>query len=94
MLEIIRDDKKNIIACCEWYLVDGKGNLDDKGSHVWVNEIEINPDQRGNGLLKRFVKIITDKAPQSEYGYFQRRKYKDRIRMYSKKKWLNLTGGN
>ena len=91
MLEIIRDNDKNIIACCEWYLVDINGKMDDKGNYVWINEVEINPSQRGNGLLKKFIKIITDKAPQSEYGYFQRRKYKDRVRMYSRKKWLKLT---
>jgi len=90
MLEIIRNENKNIIGCCEWYIVDRYGHMDDKGSHVWICEVEINPSERGNGLLKRFVKIITEKAPQAEAGYFQRHKYNNRVRMYSKRKWLKI----
>ena len=90
MIEILRDDKENIIAVCEWWLVDKYGNFDKTGEYVWIQELEVNPEYRHKGLYKFFIKIITDKVPWSKYGYFSRRKYNSRVRMYSRSKWLKL----
>lgn len=94
MLEVIKYDNGEIKGCLEWYLVDNYGYLDDKGRFVWINKVYISPSARNDGCLKKFVQIITSKAPHAEYGYFWRQdKYKDRIRMYHRNRWLKLLGG-
>jgi len=92
MLEIIRDENKNIKAVCEYYIVDKNGILDDKGNYIWIQEVEINPDQKNKGLLKEFAKRIMEFIPQAQFGYFHRkRKYPDRgVRVYTKRQWLRL----
>lgn len=96
MLEILRTDDGQIKAVCEYYIVDSKGNFDGKGKYIWIEECEVSQAYRGNGNLKTFIKLITDKHPEFEYGYFWRqRKYPGRPpRIYSKRQWLKLIGGN
>ena len=95
MLEILKTDDGTIKAVCEWYLVNEKGGYDTAGDMVWVNEVEISPQYRNNGILKYFAKIIMIKCPQAKFAYFHRRKkYPERgIRVYHKMRWLKLTGG-
>lgn len=92
MLEVIHDDNKNIIAVCEWWLVDKEGNFDKNGEFIWVAEVEINPLERNKGILKEFIKRLAKKVPQAKFGYFWRlKKYPYRqVRMYSRNKWLSL----
>ena len=95
MLEIIKDEQGNIKACLEWYLVNSLGQYDKNGDMVWVNECEISPQYRNNGIIKSFAKIIMEKCPQVKFGYFHRlRKYPERgIRIYHKARWLKLLKG-
>lgn len=95
MLEKILDDNKNLKACLEWYLCNEKGELDDKGRYVWVNDVYINPEYRNNGILKKFVAQVINKCPQAQYCYFYRRKkYPDRgTRLYPKRLWTTLIKG-
>lgn len=95
MLEIIKDTQGNIQAVCEWYLVDENGNFDQKGEFVWINEVEISPQYRNNGILKYFTKTIIEKASTAKFGYFWRqKKYPDRKpRIYHKVRWLKLLKG-
>ena len=51
MLETIRDEKGDIIACLEWYLVDINGNYNHKGEYVWCNQLEISKSHQQNGSL-------------------------------------------
>lgn len=88
MLEIIRDDDGNIKSVCEWSLVNEKGQIDDNGEYVWIHEAEISVNHRNNGSLAKFIKIITDRVPWAKYGYFSRRKYNDRKKLYTKEQWL------
>lgn len=90
MLEIIKDNNNNIKAVCEWSLVDCNGHFDTKGEYIWINNIFINPEERGNGMIKRFTKKITDKVPWFRYGYFKRSKYNERHRIYDRNQWLRL----
>lgn len=95
MLEIIKTNNGEIKACLEWNLVNEKGEFDQKGQFVWVGEVEIAPQYRGNGILKEFARIIMIKCPQAKFGYFWRQgKYPNReIRIYHKMRWLKLLGG-
>ncbi len=92
MLETIKDGNNNIQAVLEWWLVDKWGNFDKNGLYIWIADAEINPDQRMNGLLKKFVKMVSDRAPNAKYAYFTREgKYPKRSpRMYSRRRWLQL----
>jgi hypothetical protein len=92
MLELIKDEQGNIKACLEWYLVNDKGEFDQQGEFVWVNEVEISPQYRRNGILKEFARIIIKKAPTAKFGYFWRQeKYPNRdMRIYHKVRWLKL----
>ena len=94
MLEILRTDRNEIKAVCEWSLVDINGNFSQKGEFVWVSEVEIAPQYRGNGILKSFARIIMGKCPQAKFGYFWRQsKYPGRKpRIYHKARWLKLIG--
>ena len=95
MIEILRTNDGTIKAVCEYYIVDENGNFNRNGKFAWINEAEIAPQFRGNGILKTFAQIIIDKNPQAEFGYFWRlRKYPERIkpRIYHKVRWLKLLG--
>jgi hypothetical protein len=97
VIEILRTDDGTIKAVCEYYIVDNNGNFAPKGEYAWINECEIAPQFRGNGILKNFAKIIMEKNPQARFGYFWRqRKYPERTpRIYHKSRWLKLiNGGN
>ena len=95
MLEVIRNHNGNIKGCCEWYLVNERGEFDNQGEFIWINECEISRKYRNNGLLKEFARIIMRKCPQAKFGYFWRKvKYPDRKpRIYHRARWLKLTGG-
>lgn len=102
MIEILRTEDGTIKAVCEYYIVDEKGNFKVNGEYAWVNECEIAPQFRGNGILKTFAKIIIEKNEQVQFGYFWReKKYSEKeyplrkhIRIYHKSRWLKLLGGN
>ena len=90
MIETLKDDKGEIKAVIEWWIVDNRGQFDPKGNYIFVNEVDISKSSENNGVLKTFIKIITDKIPYAKYCYFQRRKYDMRIKMYSRRQWLKL----
>lgn len=90
MIEILRDEQGNLKAVCEYYVVDKDGHMKDDGEYVWVNEMEVAPQYRNNGCLRKFVSKIVTMYPQAKYGYFSREKYNKRVRMYSKRQWLNI----
>lgn len=100
MLEILRTSDGTIKAVCEYYVVDVNGFFDAKGLFIWVNELEIAPPFRREGLLKEFIKIIIEKEPQAQFGYFLRyKKYSEtdfplrkHLRIYHKARWLKLLG--
>lgn len=90
MLEVLRTDNGEIKAVCEYYVVNSDGSMNDKGIYAWIAETEISPQYRNNGCLKNFIRLITNRYPQLQFGYFKRLKYGGRIKMYSKKRWLSL----
>jgi len=84
MIETVRDSHDRVIAFCEWNLVNEKGQFDNQGSHVWVNDLEIHPHYQRNGILRDIISTIAYKAPSAEFVYWKRRKYNSRLRMYSR----------
>ena len=90
MLEVLRNDNEDIIAVCEWNLVDALGHFDQRGEFVWINEVEVSKSYRNGGILKEFIKILCARVPWAKYGYFTRGKYNKRQRLYSRKQWLDM----
>jgi hypothetical protein len=97
MMEVIKDSEGNLKACIEWLIYNSKGELDDFGDGVFIGELYINPKDRGNGILKEFMKIIIHKCANKDNlrgcFFFRETKYKGRgPRFYSKERWLKLIG--
>lgn len=97
MLEIIKDEQGNLKACIEWLVYNKQGQLDELGNSVFIGELYINPKDRGNGILKEFMKIIINKCSKTNLTgcfFFRESKYKGRgPRWYSKEQWLKIIGG-
>ena len=92
MLEVLKDEKGDILAVCEWWLVNADGTFNIDADIVWIAEVEINPAHRSRGVLKYFIKAVTDKCPNAKAGYFWRlNKYPSRKpHLYTRKQWLKL----
>ena len=92
MLEIIRDSNGIIQAVCEYYVVDVNGAYSSVGEWVWIEQMEFSSSVNGHGLgyVKQFIKNITAQVPWAKYGYFDRKKYGGRIRLYAREKWLSF----
>ena len=92
MLEIIRDDKGNIKAVCDYLIINKQNRIDKEGSNFIIEEVEINPEYRNNGILRKFIKIMLIKYPKIEIFYFVRGyKYPGRaMRIYTRKQFETL----
>ena len=95
MIEILKDENENLLAVCEYYIVDNSGKLKDSGNYIWISDIFVNKSQRNNGILKKFIHIICNRVPWSQFGYFWRKeKYPNRSpHIYSRNQWLKMSGG-
>ena len=91
-METIRDKDKNILACCEYYVVDDKGRFDESGQYIWVEQLEFSSMVNGNGIehVQEFVRRIIKNVPWAIAGYFRREKYQGRVRLYSRRRWEKL----
>ena len=94
MIEVLKDDKGDIVAVCEWLLFNEDKFLDDKGTLVCISELEINKAYRGNGVIKKFIRNIQAKCPTAQRMFFWREnKYPARpFRVYSRKQILRRMG--
>ncbi len=93
MLEVLKTSEGEIKAVCEYYVVSETGAYHPKGLYCWINEFEIAPKYKNNGILditKEFLTRILKKEPQLQFGYFWRQyKYPNRRpHIYSKRQWL------
>ena len=74
MVEVLYDTNGNIKAFCEWQMFNETGVLDDKGTIMFIEEMEMNKDWRGKGLIKEFMIRLLDKAPQMTKCFFLERR--------------------
>ncbi len=81
-------DQGFIVGVCEWWTVDRWGTWDIKDNHIWIEKAHIIPDYRNNGILKKWIKIIAEKAPQADKAYFKRGERNEHPRTFSVKRWL------
>jgi hypothetical protein len=94
MIETLRDSNGNITAVIEYLMMTEEGILNDDGPVMVLAHLEINPEWRGNGAIRRFIKIILSKNPLAEKCFYIRGlKYPDRKpKMYSRKQFEKLIG--
>ena len=79
MIEIIRYSDGKIMAVCEWWLLNDSGQMDPSGKLLWVNELEIVSEARGNGVLRKIILLIHDKVPDDiKVAFVREYKYKGR----------------
>ncbi len=82
MIENFKDENGLILGYIEWQLVDQNGKHDNHGAFVWINDLYIAPQFRGNGNLRRLSLMIKEKVPWAKEFYFKREKYNKRQRQY------------
>ena len=92
MLEIIRDDKGDIKAVCDYLIINNENRIDKDGQTLIIEEIEINSAFRNNGVLKIIIKTLLEKYPKLETCKFVREyKYPGRLlRTYKRKQFETL----
>ena len=82
-IEAIHNKEGFCTAYCVWSPRDKDGVEDYKGDFVCVDEMWIHDSITGMAPIKHFIKEVTRKYPRVKYGYWERRKYGDRIKMFS-----------
>lgn len=82
MIEVEKNKQGFVIAHIEWLPVNRNGKFDNNGKYVWVDNLEIHPDYQRNGIIRKFMNRIAEKAPQAEYAYWDRDKYNWRIKLF------------
>lgn len=79
MLEVLRNSSGNITAVCEWLPFNERLEIDQNGTVVFIGELEINKEHRGNGVFKKILRKVYDKNPQALVACWYRNiKYPDR----------------
>lgn len=93
MLETIKDEKGNLKAVCDYTIINKDRIIDLKGNQILIEEMEINPEARGNGVARQFIKNLLAKYPALEFCHFVREyKYPNRgVRTYTRKQFELLT---
>ena len=94
MIEVVHDAKGNITAVCEWLLFDENGLISETGATLIICELDINPDCRGNGVVRKIIKAIYHKCPQFKVcAFIRENKYPGRpARFYTRSRWAKLIG--
>ena len=92
MIECLRDDAGRITAVCEWLLFNDEGRLDENGKTVFIGELEINPEHRGNGVFKKMLERLSVNNPGATRVFWLREhKYPGRKpKIYDANKFRNM----
>lgn len=83
MITTIQDSEGKVTAYCEWRLVGQSGYDMENGKYVWVNDLWIHKSVRHKGLVNDIIDRIMTIVPQAEYCYFQRKRYNNKVRIFT-----------
>ena len=81
MVETIKDYDGKVVALIAWQVVNEEGQYKDQGDYIYIEDLWIHRDARGNGVLRRLINLI-DKhkfATKAKWVYWEREKYNHRI---------------
>lgn len=73
MLTVIRDEREQIQAVCDWWPVDAIGQWNPSGEYIWVEQLELAPGINGKQMIPRIIKDIATRTPWARFGYWERR---------------------
>lgn len=90
MITTVPDSQGRVIAWIEWRQVAQSGFDKIRGEYVWVNDLWVHPDHRNQGLISQMIDKILYKAPDAQYGYFTRKKYGNRMRIWKREQFMKL----
>lgn len=90
MITTVPDSQGRVIAWIEWRQVAQSGFDKIRGEYVWVNDLWVHPDHRHSGIISQIIDTILWKAPHAKFGYFKRKKYNDRIRIWTRENFMKL----
>ena len=79
MISTVSDSHGYVIAHVEWRQVGQSGIEMLGGQYVWLQNLWIHPDYRGQVVLKELIADVLYKAPEALWGYFTREKYNHRM---------------
>ena len=93
MLEIVYNQDKSIKAVCEYLLFTKDGILDESGEVCLIGELEITEGNRGNGLVRYFMRTMLKNLPKvNKIVWFRRKKYPTRKQsIYTRQQIEQLT---
>jgi hypothetical protein len=92
MLSSYKDENGKIIGFIEWWQTGQSGIQKFRGEYVWINEMWIHEDYRdGKAIMNTLIRDVLRKAPDAKFGYFQRKKYNDRVsRLHTREEFEHL----
>lgn len=92
MLEVKKDDKDKVIAYLEWQIVNKHGIGREDGEYLFVRDIWIHKDYERKNIIREFIEKIRYQTPYVLWIYWQRKKYNDRVKLFSKGrfKWAEI----
>ena len=74
MLTTIRDAQGQLLAVCEWWLVDATGHWTPEGQYVFLHQLEISPGVNLHTVRKSLVEQISLQEPRA-LGVFWKREH-------------------
>ncbi len=87
MITSLKDQDGKIIAYCEWRLVGQSGQEVPSGEYIWINDCWVHEDYRHTHKVGRIIDEVVRIVPNFKYGYFQRKDYNDKLRIFTKNQW-------
>ena len=83
MVTVVKDNDERVIGYIEWRLVGPSGFDVQNGEYIYINYFWITPDLRGDKtIFRRLVSQILRKGLSAKFGYFNRKKYGGKMKMY------------
>jgi len=90
LLEYILDDKGNLQAVVNFIVQDNLGRIKDDGEFVYIEDLYINPKLRRGNFIKKLTRKVMLRVPWAKYGWYKRRKYDLRNKLYTREQWLRI----
>jgi len=83
MVTVVKDDDERVIGYIEWNIVGPSGYEVLNGEYIFIKNFWITPDLRGDKtIFRRLVSQILRKGLSAKFGYFTRKKYGGKMKIY------------
>ena len=72
MLWVSRSETGQILATCEWHLVNEVGHLVADGRYVWVQQFELSDGASVSQAMRALIRDLTSQCPWAVAAYWKR----------------------